>query len=149
MNVITRHDFLKLAQRGLVLTGMAAVFGPAIAYFFPKKLEEMPSEPVLVCKEDELPVGSSKTVKFGRYPALVIHLPEGLVAYSAVCTHFACICKWDEALGQIVCPCHEGYFAPQDGSVISGPPPSPLAMLTAEVVNGEIYVGAPAAGGEA
>jgi Rieske Fe-S protein len=146
---ITRQDFLKLAQRGLVFTGLAAVVGPALVYFFPKKLEEMPSEPVLVCKEAELPVGASKTIKFGRYPALIIHMPDGLVAYSAVCTHFACIVKWDEALNQIVCPCHEGYFSPQDGSVLAGPPPTPLAMLSVNIVNGEIYVGPQSAGGEA
>lgn len=149
MSAITRQDFLKLVQRGLALTGMVAIAGPVVAYFFPKKLEEMPTEPVLVCKEAELPVGASKTVRFGRYPALVIHTTEGLVAYSAVCTHFACLVKWDETLNQIVCPCHEGYFSPTDGSVISGPPPTPLTILSVNIVNGEIYVGPQSAGGEA
>ena len=149
MTTITRQDFLKLVQRGLAVTGLAAIATPVIAYFFPAKLEEMPSEPVLVCKEAELPVGASITVRFGRYPALIIHTSDGLVAYSAVCTHFACLVKWDEALNQIVCPCHEGYFNPQDGSVISGPPPTPLTVLSVSIVNGEIYVGPQPVGGEA
>lgn len=141
MNKISRRTFLNFMGRLLAVTGIAAIFGPVAAYFYPPKLEEMPSEPVLVCPENELPPGSSKTVRFGRYPAMVVNTPAGLRAYSAVCTHFACICKWDPGLGQIACPCHEGYFNPLDGSVISGPPPAPLTPLSIEVVEGQIYVG--------
>ena len=143
---ITRRDFVKLLTRLLGLVGLGAFAAPLVAYFFPAKLEEMPSEPVLVGPEAELPLNQSKTVRFGRYPALVIHTPEGLRAYSAVCTHFACIVAWDAELGQIVCPCHEGYFEPYDGNVISGPPPTPLLSLGVEVVDGDIYV---VPGGEA
>ncbi len=138
---VTRREFLKLLNRGLAVTGLTAFAAPIVAYFFPAKLEEMPSEPVLVGAVEELPADASKTVRFGRYPALVIHTSEGLRAYSAVCTHFACIVKWDPALGQIVCPCHEGYFDPLDGHVISGPPPIPLEPIKVEIVDGQIYVG--------
>ena len=141
MDKITRHEFIKLFQHGLTLTGVAAVLGPIVAYFFPAKLEEMPSEPMLVGAEQDLPPGASKTVRFGRYPALVIHTPEGLRAYSAVCTHFACIVKWDAAQGQIVCPCHEGYFDALDGHVLSGPPPEPLTILPVKNIDCQIYVG--------
>jgi Rieske Fe-S protein len=101
----------------------------------------MPSEPVSAGPLSELPVGESKTIRFGRYPALILNTPGGLRAYSAVCTHFACIVKWDSSLGQIVCPCHEGYFAPEDGSVLAGPPPTPLESLQIEVIDGDITVG--------
>ncbi len=141
MTNITRQQFLALVKRLLSAVGAVAILGPVLAYFFPARLEEIPSEPVLVGAKDDLPVGQSKTVRFGRYPALIIHTPDGLRAYSAVCTHFACIVKWDPALGQIVCPCHEGYFNPADGAVISGPPPEPLTGLAVEVVGGQIYVG--------
>lgn len=141
MAEITRRDFMKFANRALAITGVAAIAVPVVAYFYPPKLEEIPSEPVLVCAESELPVGNSKTVRFGRYPALVLNTPQGLKAYSAVCTHFACIVKWDPGINQIMCPCHEGYFDPLDGGVISGPPPTPLAALKVEVIDGQIYVG--------
>jgi len=107
MTKITRGEFLAVARRILYSIGGIAIIGPVFAYFFPASLEEMPSEPVLVGKTEDLPTGESKTVRFGRYPALIIHTPDGLRAYSAVCTHFACIVKWDAELGQIVCPCHE------------------------------------------
>ena len=140
MSDITRRDFLKLAQGAGALLGVSAIAGPVVAYFYPPKLEEMPSEPVLVCPESEMPVGASKTVPFGRYPALVIHTPNGLKAYSAVCTHFACIVKWNAEDNMIECPCHEGIFDPQTGEVVSGPPPAPLESLATEIVDGQIYV---------
>lgn len=140
MSDITRRDFLKLAQGAGALLGAAAIGGPVVAYFYPPKLEEMPSEPVPVCPESELPVGGSRIVPFGRYPALVIHTPGGLKAYSAVCTHFACIVKWNAEDNMIECPCHEGYFDVLTGEVVSGPPPAPLESLETEIVDGLIYV---------
>jgi len=140
MSDITRRDFLKLLQGAGALLGISVVAAPAVAYFYPPKLVEMPTEPVLVCPEADLPVGQSKTVEFGRYPAIVIHTPDGLKAYSAVCTHFACLVKWNSETGRMECPCHEGYFSAADGSVLSGPPPKPLLALTAEVVDGQVYV---------
>jgi cytochrome b6-f complex iron-sulfur subunit len=86
-------------------------------------------------------VGQSKLVAFGRYPALVINTTEGLRAYSAVCTHFACLVKWNPDSGKIECPCHDGFFDPLDGSVISGPPPEPLLRFDVYVGDdGRIYV---------
>ena len=82
------------------------------------------------------------TVKFGRYPAIVINTYNGLRAYSAVCTHFACIVMWNPDINQIVCPCHAGFFDPEDGSVISGPPPTELEPLEIEIIGGKIFVSA-------
>lgn len=141
MSKITRHDFLKVMTRFLLIAGGIAIFGPIISYFFPATLEETPSEPVPISPENELLPNASKTVQFGRYPAIIINTDQGLRAYSAVCTHFACIVKWNPELYEIVCPCHEGYFDPYDGSVISGPPPTPLESLPVNIVDGQIYVG--------
>ncbi len=146
MEPFSRRTFLRLAGRLLAVTGLAALLGPIVAFFYPTNLEETPSEPVPVGPLDELPAGSSRTVRFGRYPALVIHTHGGLRAYSAVCTHFACIVKWSEETGQIVCPCHEGFFDPQDGSVLSGPPPTPLTALDVWVESDQVYVGVGGAG---
>jgi len=141
MSPITRRDFMKLVNRGLVVTGAVVITAPVVAYFYPSDLQETPSEPVRVCTVDELPVGESKTIGYGRYPALVINTPEGLRAFSAVCTHFACIVKWENQEGLIYCPCHDGYFDPLDGQVVSGPPPLPLAAIPVNVVNNEIFIG--------
>lgn len=142
----SRKDFLIWTKNIFSVIGLGAVAGPVVAYFYPSELEEMPTEPVPVGKVEDLPVGKSTTIQFGRYPALVIHTENGLKAYSAVCTHFACITKWEGELGQIVCPCHDGYFDPMDGSVISGPPPSPLEPLEVTVTDDTIFI---SVGGEA
>lgn len=141
MAKFSRREFLKLTGRFLTFIGLGAVVGPIIVYFYPSELEEIPSEPVSLGSVEDLPIWKAKTVRYGRYPAMVINTSEGLKAYSAVCTHFACITKWDEGLGQIACPCHEGFFNPLDGSVISGPPPAPLKSLKVEIGDSIIFVG--------
>lgn len=137
----SRRDFLKLTNRFLTVTGLAIIFAPIVAYFYPPELEEIPSDPVLVGPEDELPVGTSKTVRFGRYPALIVNTSAGLRAYSAVCTHFACVVKWDSEKNTIYCPCHDGFFDPLNGEVVSGPPPTSLDAVKIEVIDGQIFVG--------
>jgi Rieske Fe-S protein len=141
MSKLTRREFLKKVKASALIAGMAAVAGPVVAFFYPPNLEETPSEPVLVGALTELPKGSSKTVRFGRYPALVVHTHAGFRAYSAVCTHFACIVKWDDERGEIICPCHDGFFSVEDGAVLSGPPPTGLTQLLVTVVDDQIYVG--------
>ena len=140
MSDITRRDFLKLLQGAGALVGVGVIAAPVAAYFYPPKLVDIPTEPVLVCPEADLPVGQAKMVEFGRYPAIIINTPEGLKAYSSVCTHFACLVKWNPDTARLECPCHEGYFSVTDGSVISGPPPKPLMILATEVVDGQIFV---------
>ena len=141
MAELSRRDFLKLLNRVAAAAGLTALAAPIVAYFYPPDLEETPAEPVLVAKTGDLPVGQSKTVQFGRYPALVIHTPAGLRAYSAICTHFACVVKWDPQRNEIVCPCHDGFFAVEDGAVLRGPPPAALEALPVRAVGDEIYVG--------
>ena len=141
MTKITRREFMKLVNKGLAVTGTAAILGPVVAYFYPSNLQETPSEPVRVSTVDELPIGESKTISYGRYPALVINTADGLRAFSAVCTHFACIVKWEKDKDSIYCPCHDGYFDPLDGHVVSGPPPLALTNIPVNVVNNEIFIG--------
>ncbi len=142
MKTLSRREFLRLANRLAVITGFGVVLVPIIAYFYPKDLRETPAEPVRVGAPEDLPVGAAKTVQFGRYPALVLNTPGGLRAYSAVCTHFACLVKWNPDTQRIECPCHDGFFNADDGSVIAGPPPRPLDPLPVAVAeDGLIYVG--------
>jgi len=141
MSNLTRKEFLKVFKTFLSITGLAVIAAPIVAYFFPSELVETPSEPVLVGSKDDFQIDESKTINYGRYPALVINTSEGLRAYSAVCTHFACLVKWNPESREIECPCHEGYFDPLDGSVISGPPPTPLEEIKVEILDGQIYIG--------
>lgn len=141
MNEITRHRFIKIVSNGLAAIGLAAISTPVLAFFFPKHLEETPANPLLVSNVNELPEYESTTVLYGRYPAIVVNTSQGFRGYSAVCTHFACIVKWNKEIGQFACPCHAGFYDPLDGHVISGPPPRPLTAVPVDIVDGEIYLG--------
>jgi rieske iron-sulfur protein len=60
---------------------------------------------------------------------------EGLVAYSAICTHLGCVvyAKLNDA-GQIACPCHASRYDPtKNATVVGGPAPRPLPGLTIDV----------------
>jgi Rieske Fe-S protein len=139
---LNRRGFLTVLQGFLATIGVTALLAPIIAFFWPSKLEETPSEPVVVGEEGSIAPGEAQTVRYGRYPAIVINTPEkGLVAYSAVCTHFACLVAWDPEGQVLACPCHEGFFDPKDGSVISGPPPLPLESIPLRILEGTIFIG--------
>jgi Rieske Fe-S protein len=60
-------------------------------------------------------------------------------AFSAVCTHVGCILN-QVADGTINCPCHGGKFKITDGSVVAGPPPSPLPAKSVTVTAGKVYL---------
>jgi rieske iron-sulfur protein len=60
---------------------------------------------------------------------------EGLVAYSAICTHLGCVvyAKLNDA-GQIACPCHASRYDPaKNATVVGGPAPRPLPGLPIDV----------------
>ncbi len=81
-------------------------------------------------------------------PAILIHLPEGFVAYDSLCTHLGCqvhydgtaVAGWENNPNQSFCPCHGGVFDPNTGKVLAGPPPRPLPKIKLEVDDqGDIY----------
>ncbi len=59
---------------------------------------------------------------------------EGLVAYSAICTHLGCVVQAKLLQGQVVCPCHNSHYDPANNAmVVSGPSPRPLPSLPIDV----------------
>jgi len=67
---------------------------------------------------------------------------DGVVAYTAVCTHEGCeIGAWIAAERLLLCECHESKFDPKDGArVIDGPAPRGLPALPLKVVDGVLVV---------
>ena len=46
---------------------------------------------------------------------------EGIVAYSALCTHQGCqVSDWDATAKQLICPCHKAAFDPFQGGTNTG-----------------------------
>lgn len=67
---------------------------------------------------------------------------EGIVAYSAICTHTGCDAwEWQPAAGIVKCSCHFSEFALNDGArVLSGPAPRRLPALPLKIVEGALVV---------
>ncbi len=91
--------------------------------------------PATVAQLGEIPVGG---VKLFAYPepqdrCILIRTGEGEYrAYSQKCTHLSCAVYYEREGGRLACPCHNGYFSVQDGSVLQGPPPRPLRRIALE-----------------
>jgi rieske iron-sulfur protein len=68
---------------------------------------------------------------------------EGLIAYSAVCTHQGCMVDgWDAATKQFVCPCHKGLFDPlQGGENTGGPKTRALPQIPVRIHDEKLVVG--------
>jgi rieske iron-sulfur protein len=77
---------------------------------------------------------------------------DGLLAYSAICTHAGCpVTEWVKATtgdGNVLkCPCHNSEFDPRHGAeVVFGPAPRRLAVLPLAIVEGSLVVSKPFVG---
>ena len=67
---------------------------------------------------------------------------DGVVAYSAFCTHQGCdVSAWVAAEKVLLCFCHFSKFAPQqEAAVTGGPAPRPLPALPLAVDGGRLVV---------
>jgi rieske iron-sulfur protein len=67
---------------------------------------------------------------------------DGVVAYSAICTHQACpVIQWSTEKKAMVCSCHGSTYDPRNSAkVIFGPAPLPLAGLPLKSENGVLIV---------
>ncbi len=117
----------------------------------PIRLEELkPGDPFVLAypmdpKTKVVKSGEAKnTLLVARYapealsPEVAQHAAEGVVAYSAVCTHLGCIVsQWVAEKKAALCPCHGGVFDLAQGArVIAGPPPRPVPQLPLKVEDG-------------
>jgi rieske iron-sulfur protein len=67
---------------------------------------------------------------------------EGVVAYSAICTHAGCeVTEWVADQQRLFCPCHESTFDPADGArAIDGPATKALPALSLGLTRGKLVV---------
>jgi Rieske Fe-S protein len=73
---------------------------------------------------------------------------EGVIAYSAVCTHTGCeVTIWHADSQHLECPCHYSQYDPKAGAkVLSGPAPRPLPALPLKIVEARLVVAKPFTG---
>jgi Rieske Fe-S protein len=134
---VTRRQLAKF----LVLTSLG-MFAGNVWLLLRSLLSRKPHFPEMaVLRAGDLPVGG---VKLFGYPTgkdrciLVRTAEEGYVAYSQKCTHLSCAVYYSKEHNRLECPCHEGYFSVEDGSVVQGPPPRPLLRVILQNRQGEL-----------
>ena len=89
-----------------------------------------------LARTSEIPVGGGRV--FSAEKVVVTQPTAGeFKAFSAVCTHLQCLVD-KVASGTIDCPCHGSKFSVKNGSVVSGPAPSPLPAQAIKVAGGKI-----------
>ena len=73
------------------------------------------------------------------------HAADGVVAYTAICTHSGCeVIDWIAENQILSCPCHDSLFDPKDdGKVVDGPAPRMLPALPLKIVDGKLAVAGP------
>ena len=71
--------------------------------------------------------------------------PDGVVAYSAVCTHQQCwVTDWLKSTQVLQCPCHQSQYDPRHGAkVVGGPAPRPLPALPLKLSNTVLNIAGP------
>jgi Rieske Fe-S protein len=73
---------------------------------------------------------------------IVVTQPTGgdFLGFTAICTHQGCTVG-DVSDGTINCPCHGSMYSIEDGSVVGGPAPTPLAPENVKVQGKNIVLG--------
>ncbi len=129
---VLRRQFSKF----LVLTSFGMFAGSAwiwVKSLLGRPAQAWPEQPVALASE--VPAGG---VKLFTYPGpddrcILVRTAAGrFVAYSQKCTHLSCAVYYARERNRLECPCHEGYFSVEDGSVLQGPPPRPLPAIVIE-----------------
>ncbi len=134
---VSRRQFSKF----LVLTSLAMFVGN-VWILLKSLITRRPSYPEsFVANVNDIPVGA---VKLFSYPTpddhcIMVRLaPDRVVAYSQKCTHLSCAVYYNADRRQLLCPCHNGVFSLNDGSVVAGPPPRSLPRVEIETRGNEL-----------
>jgi Rieske Fe-S protein len=135
----------QIDRRALLMAGLGLALGqtdpassrPRIGDLFvkPSDSAKAPLTP------DDIAAGAPQTLS----PDTRAHAADGIVAYTAICTHTGCdVDDWEPAGRLLACQCHSSQFDPRDGAkVVDGPAPRPLPALPLKIVDGKLVVAQP------
>lgn len=137
----SRRGFLRWLGSLTIVSTAVMVLTPVVAFLIPSNGGRAAGGgKVLVGTTADLPPGAGKVVSMGAKPAIIVNAAGAVKAYSAICTHLGCVVAWNDMIGVIQCPCHDGRFNPATGAVVSGPPPAPLPPITVSVEGDQIFL---------
>lgn len=120
---------------------LVSVTYPLSRYLIPPEVEESTASTVtLAIKPNDVKANSGQIFRFGSQAGILIKDSNGeLKAFSAVCTHLACIVQYRSDISHIWCACHNGHFD-LNGRNVEGPPPKPLEQFVVNVRADQIVV---------
>jgi cytochrome b6-f complex iron-sulfur subunit len=126
-SAVSRRDFLSLTWKGLLgLSGLLGLAG--LCRFLSFQTEPAPITHYDLGLAENYPIGIQAKVPEAQ--AVVLHTPDGFMAYSLVCPHLGCVV--DSNNEGFACPCHGSRFA-KDGTLMRGPADRSLRTLKLEV----------------
>jgi len=137
----SRRKFLNWFLGSTAGAFFLSVLYPLSRYLIPPKVQESTARTVtLAIKPQEVKANSGQIFRFGSQPGILVNTPSGeLKAFSAACTHLACIVQYRSDINHIWCACHNGHFD-LNGKNIEGPPPKPLEEFSVNVRGDQIVV---------
>jgi cytochrome b6-f complex iron-sulfur subunit len=138
---VSRRKFLDRFLTTSFGAFMLSVLYPVSRYLVPPRVEESTARTVtLSVKPQDVKANSGQIFRFGSQPGILIRTPGGdLRAFTAICTHLACIVQYRSDLSHIWCACHNGHYD-LNGRNIAGPPPRPLEPYQVNVRGEQIVV---------
>jgi Rieske Fe-S protein len=136
-----RRNFLNWFLGTTAGAFLVSVTYPLSKYLIPPEVTESTASTVtLSIKPNDVKANSGQIFRFGSQPAILVKDTNGeLKAFSAVCTHLACIVQYRSDINQIWCACHNGHFD-LNGRNVEGPPPKPLEQYVVNVRADQIVV---------
>ena len=136
-----RRNFLNWFLSTTAGAFLVSVTYPLSKYLIPPEVTESTASTVtLSIKPNDVKANSGQIFRFGSQPAILVKDTNGeLKAFSAVCTHLACIVQHRSDINQIWCACHNGHFD-LNGRNVEGPPPKPLEQYVVNVRADQIVV---------
>jgi nitrite reductase/ring-hydroxylating ferredoxin subunit len=138
-NYVSRREFFKFMT---LASGMLALGSAGIAAWSQMKRGELRFDPARIAGIADVEVGGSLGFSYPRPNDICILVqpePGRYVAFSRRCTHLSCPVSYEHDQRRLFCPCHNGAFSIEDGSVLQGPPPHGLPQVVLRIRDDGIY----------
>lgn len=131
-----RRRFVNWLLGSSVAALFASVIYPVLRFLSPPRVPEATANQVEAgpVNDPDLLSKGFKIVRFGAEPVILIRVGErDFRAFSATCTHLACIVEYQRDQQRIYCNCHGGRYD-LNGRNAGGPPPRPLTPFKVSLV---------------
>lgn len=136
----SRKKFLDFLLGTTLVAWLGSLIYPVSKYLIPPKSPNINPNSLEVGLLEEFTPNSSKILRFGRTPIIVVRQPNGdFRAMTATCTHLDCTVQYKTDTQQLWCACHNGIYD-LEGNNVSGPPPKPLTQYTVVINNNKVIV---------